>query len=111
MNPPKLLEWLSLHGIDNPHSIPDDLKEEFKELFSETPILWPQPGGQVQFQNCPADICLYGGEAGAGKSWNMLLDHLKWIHIPDYNGTIVRKTYAQIFDAGGLWDEAKKVFT
>lgn len=110
-----LVEWLEEHGLDNPHQIPDDLKDDFEIDFSGEDcatfeeimdkFLWPQPGGQMQFQTCDADIMLYGGEAGCGKSWSILYDHLKWIHIPNYVGVVCRKEYSQIFDANGLWDE------
>ncbi len=33
----------------------------------ETTYLRPQPGPQVRFMGCPADICIFGGEAGGGK--------------------------------------------
>jgi hypothetical protein len=106
----ELVDWLNANGVRNPHQVPPELKAEFKEKFDPETILWPQPGGQEQFQGCGADIVLYGGEAGAGKSWNILLDHLKWVHLPKYVGSVVRKTYAEIFDAGGLWAEAMKIF-
>jgi hypothetical protein len=105
-----VIQWLDSKQISNPHLVPDNLKEEFEDVLDGTTLLWPQPGGQVEFQYCPADICLYGGEAGSGKSFNLLLDHIKWVHLPNYVGTVVRKTYSQIFDAGGLWAEAKIVF-
>lgn len=106
----ELQQWLIDHGLDNPHKVPPELKEEFDAIFSDAVISWPQPGGQEQFMNCPADICFYGGEAGAGKSWCLLKEPTKWIHIPSFVGVVGRKTYAQIFDAGGLWDEATKVY-
>jgi len=106
----QLQAWLAERKIASPHVIPAEHKSDFKSTFKDTVVLWPQPGGQEQFQSCPADICLYGGEAGSGKSWSLLFDHLKWIHIPNYSGVVVRKTYSQIFDAGGLWEEAKQLF-
>ena len=103
-------EWLQSKNIENPHVIPSHLKLEFKSLFDNTTWFWPQPGGQEKFLNCPADICLYGGEAGAGKSFSLIMDSIKWIGIEKFAAAIVRKTYSQIFDAGGLWSEAKKIF-
>jgi hypothetical protein len=105
-----LMQWLNKHSLTNPHAVPDKLKNEFNELFGDADIMWPQPGGQEQATNCNADIMIYGGAAGAGKSFFISLDSLKWIQIPGYVAAICRKTYSQIFDAGGLWDECKKIF-
>lgn len=105
-----VIEWLRSHNLTSPHQIPNSLRDEFDAQFEDVTILWPQPGGQTAFSNCPADICLYGGEAGSGKSFNLLFDHVKWLDNPNYIGAVVRKTYSQIFDAGGLWDEAKKIY-
>lgn len=109
---PDLVKWLDDHDLDNPHKVPPELKEEFYSNFpkDKVKILWPQPGGQEQFSNCDADICIYGGEAGGGKSFNLVLEHLKWKDNPLYKGVLVRKTYQQIFDSGGLWDEANNIF-
>ena len=63
----ELTDWLQSNGLDNPHNIPEDLKYEFKDLYGEYDILWPQPGGQTDFLNCEADVMFYGGEAGAGR--------------------------------------------
>lgn len=106
-----LHQWCVEHNVANPHDIPDDLKAEFDEKFKDAAILFPQPGGQVEFQNCPADIAFYGGEAGAGKSWSLLFDQLKWTHLKGYIGVIARKNYSQIFDAGGLWQEARELYS
>lgn len=107
-----LVQWLTDRNLTNPHCIPDSLKPEFKAAFppDDYRILWPQPGGQELFANCEADIVIYGGEAGGGKSWNLLFDHMKWTQIKNYVGVVVRKLNTQIFDAGGLWEEALKMF-
>ena len=105
-----LVTWLNNNDITNPHVIPTHLQAEFKQLFGEQQWFWPQPGGQEAFLNCEADLCLYGGAAGAGKSFCLLMDHLKWIHLPGHVGVVVRKTYSQIFGPGGLWDEAHSIF-
>ncbi len=72
-------------------------------------IIKPQPV-QEKFLKSSADIMLFGSGAGVGKTYALLLDHLRWVEIPEFRGLIVRKSYAQIFEAGGLWDEAKKIF-
>lgn len=98
------------NGVSNPHCVPDSLKDEYQALFGNKTIVFPQPGGQEQFLNCPADICFYGGSAGAGKSWCLSYEHAKWFGMSDYEGALVRKTYRQIFRPGGLWSNAGGVF-
>lgn len=105
-----LQEWLTSRGLDNPHSIPDEHKEEYKALFGHLNIIWPQPGGQITFSNCTADIAFYGGEAGAGKSFILSFEHMKWQGMGTYAGALVRKTNPQIFKPGGLWSNAAPVF-
>jgi hypothetical protein len=39
-----------------------------------TKIIQPQPGPQHQFCATPADIAIYGGAGGSGKSFALLLD-------------------------------------
>ena len=41
----------------------------------------PQPGPQTAFINCPADITVYGGARGGGKTFGSLGDF--WIHAED----------------------------
>lgn len=72
--------------------------------------LKPQPGPQEQFLSTSADIALYGGAAGGGKTYALLLEQLRNINNPDFGSVIFRRTSGQIFNEGGLWDEAQKVY-
>ena len=58
----------------------------------------------------PADIALYGGSAGGGKSFALLLEPLRHISNPDFGAVIFRRTFAQVALEGGLWDEACKLY-
>lgn len=106
----ELQQWLFDRGIDNPHNIPNELKQEYKDFIGNNVVFFPQPGGQQMFHDCPADIVLYGGEAGGGKSFSITYEHVKWIYIKNYEGIIARKNFSQIFDAGGLWQEACRIY-
>ncbi|MBU2701170.1 putative phage terminase large subunit-like protein [Sporomusaceae bacterium BoRhaA] len=70
----------------------------------------PQPGPQTDFLNSTADITIYGGAAGGGKSYALLLSCLKDIDNPRYGAVIFRRTSTQIFGEGGLWDEATNLY-
>ena len=73
-------------------------------------ILKPQKGPQEQFLATPADICVYGGAAGGGKSYGLLLTALRYKNTPGFGCTIFRRNFNQIFAQGGLWDESMKIF-
>jgi len=70
----------------------------------------PQPGPQQQFLSCPADVALTGGGAGGGKTWGLLLEGLRHAYNPNLRYTLFRRTYQQIKQQGGLWDEAAKLY-
>lgn len=72
--------------------------------------LRPQKGPQEQFIATPASICIYGGAAGGGKSYGLLLSALRYKNVPGFGCTIFRRNYNQIFSQGGLWDEARSMY-
>ncbi len=73
-------------------------------------IIAPQKGAQERFLASTAQICIYGGAAGGGKTCGMLIDALRWKDVPDYGAVFFRKNYNQIFSQGGLWDESMKLY-
>lgn len=73
-------------------------------------IFQPQPGGQTLFLSSPADFVLYGGQAGGGKTFSLMLECLRHSHIKDFNAVIFRREMKQITSAGALWDEASAIF-
>ena len=70
----------------------------------------PQSGPQEDFLATSADIAVYGGSAGAGKSFDLLLEPTRHIHIGDFNAVIFRRTYPQITNPGGLWDTSSEIY-
>lgn len=73
-------------------------------------ILKPQEGPQTQFMATPASICIYGGAAGGGKSYGLLLSPLRYKNVPGFGCTIFRRNFNQIFSQGGLWDESMQIY-
>lgn len=71
----------------------------------------PQEGPQTDFLSTAADIAIYGGAAGGGKTFALLLEPLRHYHNPGFNGVIFRRSTVQIRNPGGLWDESRKVYT
>ncbi len=94
----------TLHGSFFPPDVPDYPDNP------PLPDLKPQEGPQHDFIDCLADIAVYGGSAFGGKTWALLAEPLKWIHIPLFSGVIFRRTYPQITVEGGLWDESCQIY-
>ena len=74
-------------------------------------VLKPQPGPQTKFAKCPADIVIFGGAAGGGKSAALLLEALRHINNKDYEGLLLRRESHQIRSVGGLWQTSLKLFS
>ena len=75
-------------------------------------MLKPQPGAQETFLSTPADVAVYGGAAGGGKSYALLLECLRHISaVKGFGATIFRKTSPQIRNQGGLWDESVAIYS
>lgn len=70
----------------------------------------PQAGPQEMALSSPADILIYGGAAGGGKTWALLLECIRHKDNGDFRATIFRRTYAQVTNDGGLWDETEKLY-
>lgn len=72
--------------------------------------LRPQPGPQEAFLRSEADITIYGGAAGGGKSFGLLLAPLQWSHVPGFGAVIFRRTTVQVRAEGGLWDDSAEIY-
>lgn len=66
----------------------------------------PQPGPQTRFLSSAADIVIYGGGAGGGKSYGLLLECLRHIAVRGFRAVVFRRTSPEITNPGGLWDES-----
>jgi predicted phage terminase large subunit-like protein len=73
-------------------------------------IIRPHPGAQEKFLSTPADIAIYGGAAGGGKSFALLAEGLRHIGNKHFGAVIFRRTSPQITSEGGLWDESMKIY-
>lgn len=87
----------------------------------------PQPGPQEKFLNSDADIVIFGGARGGGKSYALLMDAMRYCinnrsrhretgevidrpAVKNFNALLLRKSYQQIYKAGGLYSASQKIY-
>lgn len=70
----------------------------------------PQPGPQTTFLSSPADIAIYGGAAGGGKTFALLLDPLRAVAKQGFACVFFRRESVQITASGGVWDKAQDLY-
>jgi predicted phage terminase large subunit-like protein len=74
-------------------------------------VIKPQSGKQTEFLSSPADIVIYGGSAGGGKTYGLLLDPLRHIkEVKGFGAVIFRRDTPQITNEGGLLDESRDIY-
>src|SRR5215472_10419042 len=84
-------------------------KYEMSTLFTTT--IAAQRGPQTQFLETSADIAIYGGAAGGGKTVGLLLEPLRYVsRVPNFTVVCFRRTMPQITNPGGLWDETQNLY-
>ena len=57
-----------------------------------------------------ADVLIYGGAAGSGKSFFLCYDGAKHVHVPSYAGVFFRRTAPELQGAMSLWEETQKLY-
>ena len=76
----------------------------------ETITFTSQPGRQSDFLSSNADIVIYGGAKGGGKTYGLLIECLRHTRNSTFAAVIFRRTYPQINQEGGLWDTSERVY-
>lgn len=79
-------------------------------LAVEIVQIGPQPGPQTAFLTTQADIAIYGGAAGGGKSYALLLEPLRHFANARFGAVIFRRNSTQVRNEGGLWHESVSLY-
>ena len=79
-------------------------------MQAEKTELRPQRGKQEEFLRSSADIAIFGGSAGGGKSFALLLEQLYDKDNAGFRSVIFRRTVPMLRQPGGLVDTSEAVF-
>jgi predicted phage terminase large subunit-like protein len=81
--------------------------------IAESPKVYvkPQEGPQTAFLSTTADIAIYGGAAGGGKSFALLLEPLRHFNNAKFGAVIFRRNSTQVRNEGGLWHESVSIYS
>lgn len=80
------------------------------DKYEGLPRIEAQPGPQIDFLATGADIAIFGGAAGGGKTFALLMEMTRHIDTRGFGSVIFRRNVAQVRNEGGLWDESHEIF-
>lgn len=86
-------------------SLPKDIRESIEE--NTEVVFSPNKGPQVDFLAAPEKEVLYGGAAGGGKSFAMLVDLLRYASNGNHRALLLRRTLAELTE---LIDQSRKLY-
>ena len=72
--------------------------------------IWePQPGPQVRAHTCPADVILFGGTRGGGKSDCLIGRHIRGASVygDKWSGLVLRRKYKDFAEIRSRWRQLK----
>ena len=89
---------------DDLELLPDNVREEAK---AKEVIFQPNEGPQTDFLAAPETDVLYGGAAGGGKSYAMLVDPLRFAHRAAHRALILRRSMPELRE---LIDKSRELY-
>lgn len=70
----------------------------------------PQPGPQEMFLASSADIAIYGGAAGGGKTYGLTLEAMRHVDVEGFGAIVFRRLSNQLTGSGSIWQEAAGMY-
>ena len=87
-------------------SLPPNVKKAI-DATEEEIAFEPNAGPQTDFLSSPEKEVLYGGAAGGGKSYAMLMDLLRYANNRNHRALLLRRTLAELTE---LIDKSKQIY-
>ena len=88
------------------NQLPDIVQEHLDRTGSHVAFM-PNEGPQTDFLAAPEKDVLYGGAAGGGKSFAMLIDPLRYCHKKAHRALILRRTMPELRE---LIDKSREIY-
>lgn len=74
------------------------------------PAVKPQLGPQEQFLASSADIAIFGGAVGGGKTFALTLEPLRHVDTPGFGAIVFRRLSGELTGSGSIWAEASGLY-
>jgi len=85
-------------------SLPPTVQDQIK---NQNIVFHPNEGPQTEFLAAPERDVLYGGAAGGGKSYAMLVDPLRYAHKKEHRALILRRSMPELRE---LIDKSRELY-